>query len=52
VISVSTFGDEMVCLSEVTGHENNKLGWKVNPQLLPKIGDKVIIRLKSKNIRK
>ena len=52
VISVSTFGDEMVCLSEVTGHDNNKLGWKVNPQLLPKIGDKVIIRLKSKNIRK
>ena len=49
VISVSTFGDEMLCLSEVTGHDNNKLGWKVNPKLLPKIGDQVIIRLKSKN---
>ncbi len=49
VISVSTFGDEMLCLSEVTGHDNNKLGWKVNPKLLPKIGDRVIIRLKSKN---
>ena len=49
VISVSTFGDEMLCLSEVTGHDNNKLGWKVNPRLLPKVGDQVIIRLKSKN---
>ena len=51
VISVSTFGDELLCLSELSGHENNKLIWKVNSKLLPDLGEEVIIRLKSKVVR-
>ena len=51
VISVSTFGDELLCLSELSGHENDKLNWKVNSKLLPDLGNEVIIRLRSKVVR-
>ncbi|MDG1853695.1 MAG: YdjY domain-containing protein [Verrucomicrobiales bacterium] len=51
VISVSTFGDELLCLSELSGHESDKLNWKVNSKLLPDLGKEVIIRLRSKVVR-
>jgi len=46
VISVSTFGDELLCLPGVHGHQNGGLSWQVNPKGLPKIGEKVILRLR------
>ncbi|MDP6735864.1 MAG: YdjY domain-containing protein [Nitrospinaceae bacterium] len=46
VISISSFGDELLCLSEVYGHENDGLVWEVNPKSLPKVGTPVILRLR------
>ena len=48
VISISTFGDELLCLPGVHGHQNDELTWKVNPKGLPKIGEQVILRLRPK----
>ncbi len=48
VISISTFGDELLCLPGIHGHENNGLYWQVNPKGLPKIGEQVILRLRLK----
>jgi len=48
VISVSTFGDELLCLPGVHGHQNGGLSWQVNSESLPKIGEKVILRLRPK----
>ena len=48
VISISTFGDELLCLSGVHGHQNDGLSWQVNPKGLPKIGEQVILRLRPK----
>lgn len=46
VISISTFGDEMLGLSEMFGHVNGALVWEINTDLLPKLGTKVTLRLK------
>ena len=46
VISVSTFGDEMLGLSEVFGHVNGSLVWEVNTETLPKTGSPVSLRLR------
>lgn len=46
VISISTFGDEMLGLSEMFGHANGGLVWEINTDLLPKLGTKVTLRLK------
>ena len=48
VISISTFGDELLCLSGVHGHQNDGLTWQVNPKGLPGIGEQVILRLRLK----
>ena len=48
VISVSTFGDELLCLPEIFGHQNDGLAWQVNPEGLPEIGGNVILRLRPK----
>ncbi len=48
VISISTFGDELICLSGVHGHQNDGLTWQVNPKDLPGIGEQVILRLRPK----
>ncbi|HIG84388.1 MAG TPA: hypothetical protein EYG40_02495 [Verrucomicrobia bacterium] len=48
VISISTFGDELLCLPGVHGHQNDGLTWKVNSKGLPKIGEQVILRLRPK----
>ncbi len=45
VISISTFGDEMLGLPEVIGHGNDGLVWEINPTHLPAIGTKVKIRM-------
>ena len=46
VISLSTFGDELLCLPGVYGHENHALPWAVNPENLPKKDSKIILRLR------
>jgi hypothetical protein len=46
VISISTFGDEMLGLPDFMGQDNEALAWSINPTHLPKVGTKVILRLK------
>jgi hypothetical protein len=46
VISIVTFGDELLCLPHVYGHSNDSLMWQVNPTKLPKVGSNVTLRLR------
>ena len=48
VISISTFGDEMLGLSETFGHVNGSLVWEIDDEVLPKKGTKVTMRLRPK----
>ncbi len=48
VISISTFGDELLCLPEIHGHENQALAWKIDLTHLPKKHTKVQLRLRVK----
>ena len=48
VISISTFGDELLCLPGIHGHQNDGLAWQVNANGLPGIGEQVILRLRLK----
>lgn len=45
VISISTFGDELLCLPSRQSQENSALAWAVNGKHLPKVGTKVTLRL-------
>jgi hypothetical protein len=45
VISISTFGDEVLCLPSRVSQANAALVWSVNGKHLPKIGTKVSLRL-------
>lgn len=46
VISISTFGDELLCMADVHGHDNESLNWKVSGDKLPELNSKVILRLR------
>ena len=46
VISISSFGDELLCLPEIHGHEDDGLFWEVNPEGLPAVGKPIILRLR------
>ena len=46
VISISTFGDEVLCLPGTHSKENGALVWEVNAKKLPKVGSNVILRLR------
>jgi len=46
VISISTFGDEVLCLSGHHGQENHSLSWQIKPESLPVLGTKVTLRLR------
>lgn len=48
VISISTFGDEVLSLPEVHSSENEALAWQVKGDALPAVGSKVILRLRPK----
>ncbi len=48
VISIATFGDEVLCLPEVHSHENGALMWSIDPTHLPKKGTPVTLRLRLK----
>ena len=46
VISISTFGDELLCLPGIHGHANDGLAWEVNSEKLPKVGTNLNLRLR------
>lgn len=48
VISIGTFGDELLCLAGVHSHQNGALEWQVNAAGLPSVGTKVTLRLRPK----
>jgi len=48
VISLSTFGDELLCLPGKHSQENGALSWEIDPTHLPAVGTKVILRLRPK----
>jgi hypothetical protein len=51
VISVATFGDELLCLPGEHSHENGSLTWEIDPTHLPKLGTKVILRLRPETLK-
>ena len=48
VISIATFGDELLCLPKVHSKDNGALLWQVDPTHLPPVGTKVTLRLRPK----
>ena len=48
VITIATFGDGLLCLPGIHGHQNGSLMWQVDPTELPKAGTKVTLRLRPK----
>ncbi|MAG93172.1 MAG: hypothetical protein CMJ48_05420 [Planctomycetaceae bacterium] len=46
VISIATFGDELLCLPDVQSHQNGALMWQVDATELPEVGSKVTLRLR------
>jgi hypothetical protein len=46
VISLATFGDELLCLPEVHDHSNGALIWEVDGDKLPELNSKIILRLR------
>jgi hypothetical protein len=48
VISIATFGDELLCLPGVHSKDNGVLMWSIDPTHLPKKGTAVTLRLRLK----
>jgi len=48
VITIATFGDELLCLPGIHGQQNGALMWRVDPSKLPRVGTKVTLRLRPK----
>jgi hypothetical protein len=48
VLSLATFGDELLCLPGVHANENDGLVWEVDSTHLPAMGKKVLMRLRPK----
>ncbi len=48
VISIATFGDEVLCLPDVHSRDNGTLLWSIDPTHLPKKGTPVTLRLRLK----
>jgi len=46
VISIATFGDEVLCLPEVHSSDNGALMWSIDSTHLPAVGSKIILRLR------
>lgn len=46
VISIATFGDEVLCLPEVHSSDNGALMWSIDSTHLPAMGSKIILRLR------
>jgi hypothetical protein len=50
VISLSTFGDELLCLPAIHSQANDALLWQVNPTHLPAVGSNVTLRLRPQRL--
>lgn len=48
VISIATFGDELLCLPDVHASDNGSLIWEAKSATLPEPGTKVTLRLRPK----
>ncbi|MBT8036148.1 MAG: hypothetical protein KJO21_01270 [Verrucomicrobiae bacterium] len=48
VISLATFGDELLCLPGVYGHSAGDWAWQIDSTHLPAVGTKVKLRLRPK----
>jgi len=46
VISISTFGDELLCLPGIHAKADDALAWQIDATHLPKVGSKVTLRLR------
>jgi hypothetical protein len=46
VISIATFGDELLCLPFHQTQSNDALMWQIKPESLPEVGTKVTLRLR------
>lgn len=46
VISIATFGDELLCLPGIHAKANDALMWQIDGSKLPKLGSKVTLRLR------
>jgi hypothetical protein len=46
VISIATFGDELLCLPGTHSKANDALTWQVDATRLPKVGSKLTLRLR------
>lgn len=46
VVSIATFGDEVLCLPTHQTHQNSALMWQIKPGVLPKVGTAVTLRLR------
>ncbi len=46
VISISTFGDELLCLPGTHARDDGALVWSIDASGLPKVGSSVILRLR------
>ncbi len=49
VISIATFGDELLCLPGMHAKANDALMWQVAAKTLPPIGSKVTLRLRPRD---
>lgn len=46
VISLVTFGDELLCLPDFHSQDNSELMWEVDSTNLPPVGTKIVLRLR------
>ena len=46
VMSITTFGDEVLCLPDIQSHDNASLNWSIAGNKLPKVGTQVTLRLR------
>ena len=46
VISLATFGDELLCLPDVHDHSNGALVWEIDGDKLPELNSKITLRLR------
>jgi hypothetical protein len=49
VISIATFGDELLCLPGIQSRANDELRWRVDARKLPNVGSKVTLRLRPRD---
>lgn len=46
VMSITTFGDEVLCLPDIQSHDNATLNWSIAGNKLPEVGTQITLRLR------